>query len=167
MKKAFTLTEVLISVALLSIILIFLMRLLDNTKKTETVFKKQVENITKYDNIKEFISKDFLYAKSINLKKTKDGDHILQLETSNVYYDITNKYVTYLVSNNNSLYRVESKKQINKKNTNISFLENTNISKLIDDIEYFRVSKIEKTKAYFVYIKSKQKELMFTTVSIL
>ncbi|MGM0519360.1 MAG: PulJ/GspJ family protein [Campylobacterota bacterium] len=174
MKKAFTLVEVLISVALLSIILVFLIKLLDNTKKTEEVFTTQATQLLKYEEFKELVSNDFFYnentednkkTENLKIKKNSDDNHILNITTSNIFYDISFDKVSYILSKEGSLFRVESNKYINKKNSNLALLEKSYITKLIENVEYFRVSKVEKTDAYVVYLKTSQKEMMFTVMS--
>ena len=65
MKKSFTLIEVVISITLFSIILIFMYKTLDMTKFTNNIFEKKVAKNKKMNTFKDIIIEDILESSEV------------------------------------------------------------------------------------------------------
>ncbi len=176
MKKAFTLLEVMISITIFMIVLLFLYKALDQTKHSNKIFatkKEYIKDINYLSNViledvLERVKKDKDSEKDKSSKKDKNKDKILKIEskfdknknsivqfqTINTYHNIDFTYITYLVGANNKLVRIESKKKFTFEKAPYNFYETSNsyIDILLDNIEYF-----EYNKGVFV-IKQKNKE---------
>lgn len=114
MRKAFTIIELLISIALLSILIVFMYQNIDVLKKSNFIYEKFYNKTSLNTKIHTTIFLDL--AQSISVKKINgDFDRVI-LQTSHSHFGIIMPYVAYIV-NKNTLYRVESIKQIPSKIT--------------------------------------------------
>lgn len=166
MKKSFTLTEVLISILLLSIIFVFLIQVLNSTKKSEQSLAKSATKIEKVQNLKQLIFDDILYSLEVETIATSDKNTILFLKTKNSFYDVLNSNVTYILSKENNLFRIESKTAIkNRKDATFENLEKARIVKLLENVSSFKVKPLTKIEdSYAIYIKIEKQELFFTAI---
>ncbi len=164
-KKSFTLLEVLISISLFIIIVIFLYKTLDIGEKSNKFFyQKLEEQITKAD-IKEIFFKDILssYEKDIDIKKE---NMIFSFKSSNTYHNAFYKNITYLVSKKNNLIRIESQKVFNKDKLYDKFFSKAFIDIIANDVMKFKVIKKDK-KEYAIYLKFKdESDMMFVLKSM-
>lgn len=143
MKKSFTLIEVVISITLFSIILIFMYKTLDLTKHTNKIFDAKIKSNIDINKFKQIIIEDILESKSINRIKKINDFYILELRTNNMYHNVFYKYVYYLVSKKNNLFRIESKNIINFNELEKNVLSNTYIDLLISDVEKFELARFK------------------------
>ncbi|MEA3498178.1 MAG: type II secretion system protein, partial [Campylobacterota bacterium] len=82
MKKSFTLIEVVISIVLLSIIVVFLSKSLYITEKSNKFFKLQLEEKIDINEIKDIIFKDIIYSYELkNLNDDNNKNTIFSLKT--------------------------------------------------------------------------------------
>jgi len=111
MRKAFTLIELMISVSILSIMMIFLYKSYASVNMSNKFYEKEVELIKLQQLKKKIIFLDFSLAESKSttiLNQDKEVD-IVFLQSSNSMHRMYNPYVSYVV-NNSKLYRLESLK---------------------------------------------------------
>ena len=112
MRKAFTLIELLISVSILSIMMIFLYKSYASLNMSNNFYKKELESIKSEQIKKRVFFLDFslsLYKKNNILNQDIDED-VVFLQTSNSLHKRFNPYVAYIVKDSN-LYRLESLKE--------------------------------------------------------
>ena len=155
MKKSFTLIEVMISIVIFSILVLF-------TSKVIASLNLSLNSLNKvyYENIKQSLLIKTLYAdilasKNINLENRNKNYSILSIQTTNSLYNISMPYVIWYVSkNNNSLMRLESSQKIVLPINN----EDIFLDKFTSNLQIFKVYK--KKNYFFVYIKNK-KSLFF------
>jgi len=141
-KSAFTLIEMLISVSILSIMIIFLYKSYADLNNSNIIFMKEKERIKKYQAIKKVLFLDFTKKLSDIKILNQDTDiDIVFFKTSNSLHKRYDPYIGYVV-NNGILYRLESLKEITR-------------YPLPNDID-FTVDKIGKVKLFRVYKKSKK-----------
>jgi prepilin-type N-terminal cleavage/methylation domain-containing protein len=154
MKKAFTLLEMLVSITLFSIILIFLYQVLETTKNHNNKYEVQVERQLNLYELELAIFKDFANQKKIiePIKEDKNKNHILQLQTNTTYHDPFYNHVVYFLSRDNELIRIESKKLLNFSNLSAS-LENSFVDIVENNVEKFQVTLSEDKSTYFFYIE--------------
>ena len=163
MKKAFTLLEVVISITIFMILLLFLYKVLDHTKISNKHFKNQ-ESYIKYKNhIYSILVEDILEKTEIvDIKTDNDKNSLLRFKSSNSFHNPYFNNITYMISSNNKLIRIESKDKFKFAETEIDFFDNAFIDILLDDIEYFevKVNTTTKNKSYVFAIKQKDKQKM-------
>ncbi len=165
-KRSFTLIEVIISITLFSIIIIFLYSTLNITQRSNQVFKDELnKNIAKED-IKFIFFEDLINSKNtIKIYEDKDKNSILTFSTNNTFHNPFYTNITYLISKKNNLLRIESNLPYDSKKI-YQFKDNENryIDKLVENIKLFRVYQDDKNKKkYTIYILyNNEKELIFT-----
>lgn len=174
MRRSFTLVELLVSVAIFSMLIVFLFQTLNISHDNSKRFQKHTQDITKTLQIKDIITKDFLYLQiasaqndqQIVLEKNKDSNTILKIKTTNTYYNPFFNHITYVLTKEKNLYRIESNKFFDK-NSNFLDLEDAYIYKILEDVEYFRISPIKglENKGYGIYMKQNNMDILFSAVS--
>ncbi len=172
MKKrfvlGFTLIEVMISVALFSIIILFLYQTIDMNQKSNSFYEEKLTTYKNQDDLK-FIMYEDIFGNtennaSILFKNDKNNNTILRLQTSNTFHNPFFNNVTYFLGKEGELFRVESKDYFNTENL-YDVLKNSYIDIVFSGVEKFRVIKKEKENKFAVYIRFKNGEKLFLTLS--
>lgn len=112
MRKAFTLVEMLISVAILSILMLFIYKSYTALNSSNQVFSEKVSKQERLQKIKQTLYLDLLNAKKNSiaiLNQAKNRD-IVFMQTSHSLYNRFEPYVAYIFKDNH-LYRLESLKK--------------------------------------------------------
>ena len=153
MKKAFTLIEMLVSITLFSVILVFLYQLLDTTKIHNQKYDKQVAKKLNQFDVEFVIFLDMANKTKIELlQEDRDGSSILQIDTKNTYHNPFYTKIAYFLTRDNELFRVESQKSI--KFSNISDSLDTSYVDLVDkNIKKFKVSESKDRTTLMFYIE--------------
>ncbi len=162
MKRSFTLVEMIISITLFSIVLVFLYKALDITKLSNQFYNKKLIQFEAKSDIKKLIFTDILNKdNNITMKIDKNKNTILQFNSSNTYHNPFYTNITYLISKNNNLLRLESKNKFNK-NKIYNFIDNSYIDIVDYNISKFKIAK-NKTdnKSYVLYIKYNNNEQIY------
>jgi hypothetical protein len=165
-KQSFTLIEVLISIVLLLIIVVFLYQTLDISQKSNKFFHDKLVEQTNKTNVRDIFFMDILYLNSsISTSNDKNKNTIFSFQTSNTYHNAFYENITYLVSKNNNLLRIESKKKFDK-NKLYDFFDTAYIDTIASNIDKFKVIK-KANKQYAIYLKFKdESDMMFVLQSI-
>jgi prepilin-type N-terminal cleavage/methylation domain-containing protein len=151
MKKGFTLIEILISIILFSIILIFLYEVLNSTQNHNKKYATQIEKFdSKYDTQFVLLEDILNLQKSLLLDVDRDENNILVFNTSNTFHNPFFTNVIYLVNRKNELLRIETNKKFNKDKI-YSLLESSYIDIVAKDIKKFKI--IKETKRIFFYVE--------------
>ncbi len=108
-RKAFTLVEIIIAIAVFSIAVFVMYGVLSQIKKQKETFYKKYENTNRLVELKRVIYQDFTNARDI---KTDAKKEIALFKSTNSLYGITNPYILYILKNS-TLYRVEYIKKLN------------------------------------------------------
>jgi prepilin-type N-terminal cleavage/methylation domain-containing protein len=113
-RNAFTLMELLVSVALLVIITIFMYGAIASSKLSSEVLGRHSEKEHNRTMVFNLLYRDIFESFNIDATPTKDKHFTLvQMQTYNSIYDITAPHVTYYVdSQTNSLVRLEAARKI-------------------------------------------------------
>jgi len=109
MKRAFTLVEILISVGLLSILIMFMYKTLETMKKSNTLYERHYSKLMINTKIHKTMFLDFVQSDKVDIK-SGDFDRIV-MRSKNSHFHIAHPYISYLVKEN-VLYRIESDKNI-------------------------------------------------------
>ena len=158
MKKSFTLLELLISISIFSIIIVFLYKTLDQTKYSNILFSKKQETLKQSNHLHNILLEDVTESNSTpTVTPDKNKNSIVKINTSNTYHDAFFNNVTYLVGNTKKLLRIESEKVFTELEAkNIDFYRNAYIDVLLEDIEYFELK--NDGNNYNFVIKQKDKD---------
>ena len=154
-KKAFTLLEVLISITLFSIIVIFLFQSLDISQKSNNFYSDKLELKQNDNSLKKMLFLDFIHNDS-NVTSSFDSDNnsIITFDSSNTYHNPFYNYITYFVSKESNLIRIESKEKFDNNKLSDIFFDTCYIDIVARDIIKFKLDKKKKS----IYIKQKEKE---------
>lgn len=112
MRRAFTLIELMISIMILSILMLFLYRSYSSLNISNKQYVKEVQKIKSIELIKKSIYLDFSLSKFrrirlINQNKIED---IVFMQSRHSIHDRINPYIAYIVKDK-KLYRLESLKE--------------------------------------------------------
>ncbi len=162
-KYGFTLIEILISISIFSIVIIFLYQTLDMTQKSNLFYSKKLTNKQNQNNIKKIFFLDLIHkSKNITTKLDKENNTIVTLQTTNTYHNPFYTNITYLVSREKNLLRIESKTKFNQSKLNDLFFDTSYIDTLDSNITTFKILE-QKNKKIAIYIeKEKQEKVIFS-----
>jgi len=149
MRKAFTLIELMISIAILSIIMIFLYKSYAELNLSNKIYTKKLEEIKKIELIKKVIYLDFSLSKykDVNITHQDKIEDTVFFQTTHSIHNRINPYVAYIVKDK-KLYRLESLKPI------VEYplvADSEFISDFLGEVKSFRVySATDPTKAKYL-----------------
>jgi type II secretory pathway component PulJ len=160
MKKAFTLLEVTISITLFMILVLFLYKALDQTKHTNDIFEKKKEVVKEANSINKILLEDIAEIKTpIKIVFDDDKNSIVRFKSNNTYHNGFLNNITYLISSNSKLVRIESSDEFKMQNSLLDFYENAYIDILLEDIEFFEVKDTKNEVLFIIKQKNKEREL--------
>lgn len=160
MKKAFTLLEVTISITLFMILVLFLYKALDQTKHTNDIFEKKKEVVKEANSINKILLEDIAEIKSpIKIVFDDDKNSIVRFKSNNTYHNGFLNNITYLISSNSKLVRIESSDEFKMQNSLLDFYENAYIDILLEDVEFFEVKETKNEVLFIIKQKNKEREL--------
>lgn len=160
MKKAFTLLELIISITLFMIIVVFLYKTLDQTKYSNNLFSNKQEILKQSNHLHNIFLEDIAEASNITIKSDKNKNAIVKIVTHNTYHNAFFNNITYFIGHSKELIRIESKEAFKEDEAvSIDFLNNAFIDILLEDIEYFDVKNMEIN--YNFIIKQFNKDRIF------
>jgi len=160
MRRAFTLIELMISISILSIIMIFLYKSYSSLNRSNKFYEKEVLHIKKEELIKKVLFLDFALSleKSVTILNQEKNQDIVFLQSSNSMHHRFNPYIAY-VFKDSKLYRLESLKKF------VSYpieVDAEFSAECLGEVESFRVYKSTTKKAYLVHIDfKKDKDVLF------
>lgn len=159
MKKAFTLLELIISITLFMIIVVFLYKTLDQTKYSNNLFFNKQEVLKQSNHLHNIFLEDIAEASNITISYDKNKNAIVKIVTDNSYHNAFFNNITYVLGPTNKLLRIESMKSFNTELKDDDFYQNSFIDILLEDIEYFDVKNMEIN--YSFIIKQFNKDRIF------
>jgi len=157
MRKAFTLLELLISIVILSILMLFLYKSYASLNRSNDTLAQQTQKIKREELLKKTIYFDFSLSlapmlKILNQSKTED---VVFLQSTHSVHDRINPYIAYLVKDK-TLYRLESLKPF-KEYPLVADSEFT--ADALGKVKIFRAykSKDAKSQVYLLHIMFEKK----------
>ena len=166
-KSAFTLIELIISIVILSILMLFLYKSYDALNKSNAQLAKETEKIEDAEKIKKSIYLDFTnaLAKSVKIIKQGTKEDVLFMQTRHSVHKRINPYVAYFIKDK-VLYRLESLKP---------FLEyplgadSEFVADKLGKVKIFRTYKSQDSKQelYLVHILFEDKSEILLKVKVL
>ena len=162
-KKAFSLVELIVVIALFSIIIFFLYSSLDMGEKTNRYFSDKLEKTVTSNELKKIFFLDLIHSdmKSYKIDENDQTNFILKLKTTNCYHNPFYNNISYLISKEKNLIRIESLKEFDKTDLNDTFFETAYIDILDKDIEKFKIIKQDQ-KLFFYIDKSNKRNILFS-----
>lgn len=110
MRRAFTLIELMVSISILSIMMIFLYKSYSSLNKSNSFFKKEVLEIESEELKKRVLFLDFSLALSketeISILNQEKNEDIVFFQSSNSVHCRYNPYIAYIIKES-KLYRLE------------------------------------------------------------
>ena len=112
-RTAFTLIEMMISIVILSIMMLFLYQTYASLNKSNAIYAKKAFSIESEQLKKRVLYMDFSLAiyKSVKILKQDKNEDIVFIQSANSLHQRFNPYVGYIV-NDEKLYRIESLKEL-------------------------------------------------------
>ena len=160
MKKSFTLLELLISITLFMIIVVFLYKTLDQTKHSNKLFSNKQEVLKESNHLHNIFLEDIAETSKVDVIYDKNKNAIVKINTYNTYHNAFFNNVTYLINSSEELIRIESKDKFPEKDARKDdFYNDAFIDILLEDVEYFDVKNSGNNYAFV--IKQKNKERVF------
>lgn len=163
MKRGFTLLEVLISIMIFGILIVFLYKTLDNTKYSNKLINEKKQNLINSNKIYNIFLEDILESSNIVILKDKNKNSILKMSSHNIFHNSNFNNVTYLIDNKNNLIRIESEGEFNLEKNTDDFYKNSYIDILIENIVFFEV--LNKESNILISLNVKDKETKFYNLS--
>ena len=156
MRKAFTLIELMVSIAILSIIMLFLYKTYAQLNISNKIYASKVQEMQKYERIKKSLYLDLSVAKfgtvqTLNQDKKVD---IVFMQTSHSLYKRVMPNVAYVVKEK-KLYRLESLEPFKE----YPLVADSNfVSEFLGEVEIFRLYKSNEanTELYLLHAEFKE-----------
>ncbi len=154
-RKAFTLIELMISIMILSIMMIFLYQSYASLNRSNKIYEKELALIKDEQIRKKILYVDLLLKlpNSMNVINQNKEEDVVFFQTSNSIHKMYNPYVAYIVKNS-KLYRLESLKKF------ITYplsVDNEFIADYIGEVDSFRLYKNKKNSfSYLLNIEFKK-----------
>ncbi len=160
MKKSFTLLELIISITIFSIIVVFLYKTIDQTRHSNNLFTDKKEALEESNHLHNVFLEDFAESSNVMISYDKDKNAIVKIVTNNTYHNAFFNNVTYLISKTKKLTRMESYQAFNElEPISLDFEANSYVDFLLEDIELFEVK--NSGVNYNIVIKQKGKNRVF------
>lgn len=165
-KAGFTLIELMVSISILSIMMLFLYKSYASLNASNIIVKKESLTISKTMELKKVIFLDFslAMANSIKVQNREKNEDFVSFQSSNSLHRRYNPYIAYIVKENR-LYRLESLREFKNYYLNI---DNKFDIDYLGEVESFRVYKSSdrKKELYLTHIdfKGMQNILLKTKV---
>lgn len=166
MKKSFTLLELLISITLFMIIVVFLYKTIDEVKYSNNIFLNKQKAYEIENNIYNIFLEDISESSNITISKDKNKNSIVKIKTNNTYHNPYFNYITYLIGANKKLLRIEGLKEFKEQDiiTENTFLD-TYIDVLAENIEFFEAK--NESNTYVLVLKEEKNERKIYPIELL
>jgi prepilin-type N-terminal cleavage/methylation domain-containing protein len=160
MKKSFTLLELLISITLFSIIVVFLYKTIDQTKHSNNLFSNKEQALKESNHLHNIFLEDIAESSSITITSDKNKNSIIKIVTNNTYHNAFFNNITYLINSSKKLVRIESYQAFNElQPMTLDFEANSYMDILLEDIELFELK--NSGVNYNFLLKQKNKDRSF------
>lgn len=162
MKKSFTLLELLLSITLFSIIVVFLYKTIDQTKYSNNLFSDKEQALKEANHLHNIFLEDIAESSNITITSDKNKNSIIKIVTNNTYHNAFFKNITYLINSSKKLVRIESYEVFNELQAmTLDFEVNSYIDILLEDLEFFELK--NSGVNYNFLLKQKDRDRIFYT----
>jgi len=167
MRKAFTLIELLISIVILTILMLFLYKSYAALNRSNNILSKEIKKLQTTQLMKRTLYMDFTLAlqNSVVILNQDRKIDVVYLQSSHSLHKRINPYVAYIVKDK-KLYRLESLKPYKEypMASDVEF-----VSDYLAEIKSFRVyaAQGERKNLYLLHIEFKDREELILKVKVL
>jgi len=165
-RKAFTLIELLISIVILSILMLFLYQSYASLNRSNNTLLQQRQKITKEELLRKTIYLDLslAFAPTIKILHQSKRRDIVFLQSPHSVHDRINPYIAYIVKDK-TLYRLESLKPFKKYPLTS---DSDFVVDILGKVKIFRIykSKDKKSEVYLLHIKFKKESEILLKVKV-
>jgi len=144
LKKSFTLLEVIISIGIFSILMIFFYKTLDQVSFSNNIFKEKEKSLYSDNRIYKIMLEDTLESSQVEVLEDKNKNSVLKLISTNTFHNPSYKNITYLIDASNTLVRIESKLEFLLDKTSSEFYKDIYVDKIQDEVIIFSINNINK-----------------------
>lgn len=174
MRKGFTLIEMMISISILAIMMIYLYQSYASLNISNDIFTKATKKITQSEQKKQVLFLDFSLAlkdanATINILPQDAKEDVVFMQSRHSLHRRYNPYIGYIVKNK-KLYRIESLKPLREYPLSV---DSEFVADELGEVNGFRVYKNDKKKdqnaseAYLVHIDFKEEDDILLKVKML
>lgn len=153
MRKGFTLIEMMISITILSIMMIFLYESYASINRSNRFYKKETTKLVESSELKKIFYLDLSLAhyKSIQILNQEKDEDVVFFQTSHSLHQRINPYVAY-IKKDSKLYRLESLKPFKEYPLGV---DDDYVVDELGDIDLLRLYKNQKNDTYLLNITYK------------
>ncbi len=167
MRKAFTLIELMISIVLISIIMLFLYKSYSQLNHSNKTLELESAKIKKEELLKKTLYLDFTLAMSVKIINQDKREDVVFLQTRNSIHKRVNPYVAYIFKKK-QLYRLESLRPFKEYPLSV---DSEYVTDALGDCEIFRVykSKNSKKDVFLIHIlfnKKRNEEIILKVTAL-
>jgi prepilin-type N-terminal cleavage/methylation domain-containing protein len=167
MRRAFSLIELMISITILALMMIFLYQSYASLNHSNSFYKKEVSSIKSEEILKKVIFLDFSLAmnSSVQVLDQDVKEDIVFMQSANSLHDRFHPYIAYIIKNF-KLYRLESLKAF----TEYPLPAESEFSAdYLGEVNSFRVypSDSKKSSILLVHVDFKEKEDILLKIKVM
>jgi prepilin-type N-terminal cleavage/methylation domain-containing protein len=165
MRKGFTLIEMMISITILSIIMIFLYQSSASINRSNRFYKKEVQHIVNDAELKKILYLDLSLAhyNSIKILNQEKDEDVVFFQSSHSLHQNFNPYIAY-IKKDGKFYRLESLKPFKEYPLGV---DDDYIVDELGDIQLLRLYKNQKDTTYLINIILQNKSQIVLKVGVL
>lgn len=170
-RAAFTLIEMMISITILSIVMLFLYKSYASLNFSNNILKDDVAIITKFQKLKTVLYLDFSLAlhDTIKIQNREKNEDVVFMQSSNSIHKRYNPYITYRLKEN-KLYRLESLKEFSSYELDPDAEFDVDYLGEVENFRVYKSSDKENNKdkeVYLIDIDFKQSDRVLLKVNVL
>jgi len=172
-RSAFTLIELLISVSILSIMMVFLYKSYSTLNISNKIYSKELNNIQSHQIKKKVLFSDFslIIDKDIRILNQDRHTDVVFFKSSNSIHKRYNPYIAY-IAKNEKLYRLESLKELKEYPLSSDDLFDIDYFGEINDFRVYQSKAKKDTNSskiisYLVHVNfKKEKDILYKIVPL-
>ncbi|MBC8236693.1 MAG: prepilin-type N-terminal cleavage/methylation domain-containing protein [Helicobacteraceae bacterium] len=166
-RKAFTLIELMVSISILSIMMLYLYQSYASLNRSNVIVKKEIGEILSTQKLKKVLFLDFSLAlpQTTSVQNREINEDFVSLQSANSIHKRFQPYIAYIVKEK-KLYRLESLKRLDTYELSADSVFDVD---LIGEVDNFRVYKSSSSKkeSYLLDVDLKGLEDLIIKVNVL
>ena len=171
MRKGFTLIELMVSITILSVMVVFLYQSYASLNRSNKFYANELTNMTAQQLRKRVLFLDYSLAafSSIKIKNLAREEDIVFMQTSHSLHKIYNPYVAYVIKEK-KLYRLESLREFKEYPLGV---DDEFVVDYLGEVNSFRVYKSDKNskdkagEVYLVHVDFEKEEDILLKIKLL
>jgi prepilin-type N-terminal cleavage/methylation domain-containing protein len=166
-RKAFTLIELMISISILSIMMLYLYQSYASLNRSNVIVEKEVEGLLGTQKLKKVLFLDFTLAlsQSVLIQNRETNEDFVFLQSTYSIHKRFNPYIAYIVKEN-KLYRLESLKKFQTYELSADSVFDVDFIGKVDSFRVYKSSSSEK-ESYLLDVDFKNMEDLILKVNVL